>query len=305
MSSVYRGRRSNADTPPRRVHTRWNEDGERTDFFDLGVDDSNKKNKSSIFSGNDKKPAVRNPYLFSTPPKKPVGRSVVNVTPSDSCARVGNAATLSAKSHVAINAANVSPPHSIVHATAPSTILGAHVQKADSPPSRAAKTTIPNPYTNAKKTVSKRTADDSSRVCYIHDNKYEKDFEAALAEPDPHGEARLDFRSSEEYYTSPVYKARNGKPKSEWTQDAYLPAPKGRAKRGIDMISSYAPTFFPAPDDDFIKDLPFSVGDTVCSSRHRYFGTVTDLIPNTEGKITHVAVKWTDAEKETGELRFV
>jgi hypothetical protein len=50
------------------------------------------------------------------------------------------------------------------------------------------------------------------------------DFETALAVPDPYGEARLDFSSSIAYYNSRVYKARAGKPKSEWTQEAYLPA---------------------------------------------------------------------------------
>jgi hypothetical protein len=81
----------------------------------------------------------------------------------------------------------------------------------------------------------------------------------ALAVPDPYGKAQLDFSSSIAYYNSCVYKARAGKPKSEWTQEAYLLASsqgtimlKVPMKRKFGMNSSFAPTFYPTLEDDLL-----------------------------------------------------
>jgi hypothetical protein len=79
----------------------------------------------------------------------------------------------------------------------------------------------------------------------------EKAFIAALAEEDPKGEARLDFKSSKEYYSSPVFKARCGKPSDKWGPDAYIPASaiKTLSMENKGKSSSYAPTFNPAPEE--------------------------------------------------------
>jgi hypothetical protein len=127
------------------------------------------------------------------------------------------------------------------------------------------KTAVKNPNTSSAKPVAYGHSGDptiieaASAKSEDDDDDDDDDFEAALAVPDPHGEARLDFLSSIAYYNSRVYKARAGKPKSEWTQEAYLPASrqgtitlKAPMKRKFGVSSSFAPTFYPAPEDDLL-----------------------------------------------------
>jgi hypothetical protein len=126
------------------------------------------------------------------------------------------------------------------------------------------KTAVKNTNTSSAKAVAYGHSGDSTIIEATSaksedDDDNDDDFEAALAVPDPHGEARLDFLSSIAYYNSRVYKAHAGKPKSEWTQEAYLPASrwgtitlKAPMKRKFGVISSFAPTFYPAPEDDLL-----------------------------------------------------
>lgn len=136
-----------------------------------------------------------------------------------------------------------------------------HAKNADMALAKPSKKVVVNPYHISAKPTSVAAASPES-----HDDKM---MEAALAVPDPYGEARLDFSSSKQYYASLVYKARAGKPKSEWTQEAHLPASfsptqddkdntpdnqgmnilKMPKKRKYGTMSSFAPTFSPAPDD--------------------------------------------------------
>jgi hypothetical protein len=125
------------------------------------------------------------------------------------------------------------------------------------------KTAVKNPNTSSAKPVTYGHSGDPTIIkaarAKSEDDDNDNDFEAALAVPDPQGEARLDFSSSIAYYNSRVYKARAGKPKLEWTQEAYLPASrqgtitlKAPMKRKFGVSSSLAPTFYPAPEDDLL-----------------------------------------------------
>lgn len=282
MSSVSHGYRSGAHS--RRTHTRWTDFGERIEVIDLGFNDS--KESGPSFPRNNDETAIaeqgrhvlfrlQDPHGSPTPSMKPVSHSAVSVTPSDLGVRVGNAGTPSTNSgttgvsnrrsssgnHVGVNAVNVTPPHSFMRVRAPPTsALDAHAQNGTSPPAKVRKVSVANPYTSETKSVGSRTVNAPSPISDIYGVANDKVFEAALAVRDPYGEARLDFPSSAAYYASRVYEARAGTPASEWTQDAYLPAsvqgankPKGRVKRRIGMISSFAPTFNPAPNDDLFR----------------------------------------------------
>lgn len=242
MSSVSRGYCS--DTPSRRTHTRWTDDGECIEVIDLGFKDA-KESGPTFLNSNYKKPAVKNPYVSHTPSIKLVSHSAVIVTPSDLSVRFSNAGTPST------NFANRRASSEDVHA-----------HNAASPQADVRKRSVANRYKESKSV--------GMRTLYVRSD--DKIFEAALAVPDPYGEARLDFTSSAAYYASRVYEARAGKPASQWTQDAYLPASilgafksnrpskrgigetkwKGPTKRRIGAISSYAPTFNPAPEDNSV-----------------------------------------------------
>jgi hypothetical protein len=82
--------------------------------------------------------------------------------------------------------------------------------------------------------TSAKSEDDDDDNDDDNDDDDDDDFEATLAVLDPHGEARLDFSSSIAYYNSRVYKACAGKPKSKWTQEAYLPA----SRHGMIMLKA-------------------------------------------------------------------
>jgi hypothetical protein len=197
------------------------------------------KSGASLAYISDKKPAVeridiplvtprktgaKNPYTpYSLPAKR------VSVCPSDLSARAGNTVTpLAVPGKTAVKNTNTSSAKAVAYGhSGDSTIIEA--------------------------TSAKSEDDDDD------DDDNDDDFEATLAVPDPHSEARLEFLSSIAYYNSRVYKARAGKPKSEWTQGAYLPASrwgtitlKAPMKRKFGVISSFAPTFYPSPEDDLL-----------------------------------------------------
>ena len=233
-SECYRGV---CKTPGWRTHTRWLDNGKRVEVVHVTLGDDVKSGASLAYI-SDKKPAVeridtplvtprktgaKNPYTPYSPPAKRV-----SVCPSDLSARAGNTVTpLAVPGKTAVKNTNTSSAKAVAYGhSGDSTIIEA---------------------------TSAKSEDDDD------DDDDDDDFEAALAVPDPHGEARLDFSSSIAYYNSRVYKARAGKPKSEWTQEAYLPASrqgtitlKAPMKRKFGVISSFAPTFYPAPEDDLL-----------------------------------------------------
>jgi hypothetical protein len=213
------------------------DNGKRVEVVHVTLGDDVKSGASLAYI-SDKKPAVeridiplvtprktgaKNPYTpYSLPAKR------VSVCPSDLLARAGNTVTpLAVPGKTAVKNTNTSSAKAVAYGhSGDSTIIEA---------------------------TSAKSEDDDD------DDDNDDDFEAALAVPDPHGEARLDFSSSIAYYNSRVYKAHAGKPKSEWTQEAYLPASrrgtitlKAPMKRKFGVISSFAPTFYPAPEDDLL-----------------------------------------------------
>lgn len=238
-------------TPGRRTHIRWLDNGERVEVVHVTLGDGGVRSGASLPPVSERKPAaemVDTRVAKSSKPhineRKPT--AIMVDTPLAKSSKPG--------------ARNLYTPYSpsAKRIGVCSSDLSARARNIVTPLAVPGKTAVNTLDTSSEgKSVAYGHNGDSTVVVAARaksDDDYDG-FEEALAVADPYGEARLDFASSIAYYASRVYKARAGKPKSEWTQDAYLPASSQgtiilKSKRKFGRISSYAPTFNPAPEDD-------------------------------------------------------